>query len=273
MKSKPWIFICPSNRGIGYALTRHLLQTTTVPILATARPQHSADKVKASILEDLDNKEDIALRLSIVYADVTDEKSLSEAASRAADIFPPHKNHLRFAAAVPGILQPEKNLKQIDASVALEMFHVNTLGPMLLIKHFDGFLPTKSTDMQHSPEDDTVQLPDHATWLSIAARVGSTTDNRAGGWFSYRASKAGVISLAKSYDIFLKGRAGDKSISIAYHPGTVKTGLSKDFWSSTKKEKLFSPEYAAERLVSVATGLSLDQRGKCWGWEGEEIPP
>lgn len=271
--SKPWIFVSPSTRGIGYALTRHLLQKTSLPILATARLRHDLDDVKTSLLEGLPEKDGLAKRLSIVHADVTDDKSLSDAASRAAELFPSDKHHLRLACAVPGILNPEKNPSQIDADASLEQFRVNTVGPLLLIKHFDQFLPRRSTKLEQSPEGDEVKMPPHSVWLSMAARVGSISDNRAGGWFSYRASKAGVISLGKSYDIFLRGRSGDKAISIAYHPGTVKTDLSKDFWSSTKEDKLFSPGFAVDRLVSVATGMTLDGRGKCWDWDHKEIIP
>ncbi|RGP63477.1 hypothetical protein FSPOR_8619 [Fusarium sporotrichioides] len=271
--SKPWIFVSPSTRGIGYALTRHLLRKTSVPILATARLRHDPEDVKKSLLEGLPDKDGLAKRLSIVHADVTDDKSLSDAASRAAELFPTDKHHLRLACAVPGILRPEKNPGQIDADASLEQFRINTVGPLLLIKHFDQFLPRRSTKLEQSLESDEVKMPPHSVWLSMAARVGSISDNRAGGWFSYRASKAGVISLGKSYDIFLKGRSGDKAISIAYHPGTVKTDLSKDFWSSTKEGKLFSPEFAVGRLVSVATGMTLDGRGKCWDWDHKEILP
>ncbi|KAF5019903.1 hypothetical protein F66182_8065, partial [Fusarium sp. NRRL 66182] len=258
--SKPWIFISPSNRGIGYALTRHLLQKTSLPILATARLHHDPKDVKKSLLQDLPSNDTLAKRLFVVHADVTDDKSLQDAASQAADLFPLDRHHLRLACAIPGILRPEKKPSQIDAGASLEQLRVNTLGPLLLIKHFDQFLPTRATELQDSPGGDEVKMPSHATWLSMAARVGSTSDNQAGGWFSYRASKAGVISVGKSYDIYLKGRCGDKGISITYHPGTVKTDLSRDFWDRTREGKLFSPEYAVDRLVSVATGLGLDGR-------------
>ncbi|KAI1069803.1 hypothetical protein NW752_002179 [Fusarium irregulare] len=271
--SKPWIFISPSTRGIGYALTRHLLQKTSLPILATARLRHDPEDVKKSLLQGLPEKDALAKRLSIVHADVTDDKSLSDAASRAAEMFPTDKNHLRLACAIPGILRPEKNPSQIDADASLEQFRINTVGPLLLIKHFDQFLPRRTTKLEDSPESDQVKMPSHSVWLSMAARVGSISDNRAGGWFSYRATKAGVISIGKSYDIFLRGRSGDKAISISYHPGTVKTDLSKDFWSSTKEDKLFSPEFAADRLASVATGMALEGRGKCWDWDHKEIFP
>ena len=107
----------------------------------------------------------------------------------------------------------------------------------------------------------------------MSARVGSISDNSLGGWYSYRASKAAVNSIAKSVDIYLRQRCGEKAICMSLHPGTVKTGLSEDFWASTPKEKLFTPELAAEKLLEVVKGVGLEGRGKCWDWKGEEIPP
>lgn len=107
----------------------------------------------------------------------------------------------------------------------------------------------------------------------MAARVGSTRDNNLGGWYSYRASKAAVNSIAKSVDIYLRQRCGDKAMCVSLHPGTVKTGLSQEFWASTPKEKLFTPEFAAERLVEVVTNVGVEGRGKCWDYQGKEIPP
>ncbi len=79
--------------------------------------------------------------------------------------------------------------------------------------------------------------------------------------------------LAKSLDIYLKNRVGEKAMAVALHPGTVKTGLSEAFWASTPEEKLFSPEFAAERLCEVVKELGPEGRGKCWDWAGKEIPP
>ncbi|KAK0387938.1 hypothetical protein NLU13_4183 [Sarocladium strictum] len=271
--SSPWIFISPSSRGIGHALTRHLLRTTSLPILASTRSSDPAS-TKSSILEDLAQAEDLAPRLSIVQLDVTDETSVAAAADRARELFPAKTHHLRLACAIPGILTPEKNPKQVDVEKALQTFQVNTLGPLVLMKHFAEMLPRQATELAPSPKDDELRLPDsHAIWLSMAARVGSTTDNRAGGWYSYRASKAGVISLSKSLDRYLAARSGDKALAMAYHPGTVKTGLSEGFWNSVEEGKLFSTEYAAEKMANVLAGLEVGQRGKCWDWKNEEVPP
>lgn len=80
-------------------------------------------------------------------------------------------------------------------------------------------------------------------------------------------------SIAKSVDIYLKQRSGEKAMCVSLHPGTVKTGLSEEFWASTPKENLFTPEFAAEKLIEVVNGVGVKGRGKCWDWKGEEIPP
>lgn len=169
---------------------------------------------------------------------------------------------------LPGLLFPEKSPQQINYDDALLTFRTNTLGPMLFLKHFSAFLPRKSTIIAQSST-----LPDSAVWATMSARVGSITDNHLGGWYSYRASKAAVNQITKTFDNHLRTAAADKAIAIALHPGTVKTGLSKDFWANVKDEKLFSPDFAAQRLVDVVRTMALEQRGKCWDWQGKEIPP
>lgn len=174
----------------------------------------------------------------------------------------------------------------------MRTFAVNTVGPMLMFKHFGGFLPQKGTEMNSSSssssssnsgiDDGAVHgegegqefiLPPHALWLNMAARVGSTSDNALGGWYSYRASKAGVISLTKGEDIWARMRAGDKAIVMAYHPGTVKTGLSEEFWKGVPDGRLFGVELAVRKMMGVVGGLGTERRGRCWDWKGGEILP
>ncbi|ROV94227.1 hypothetical protein VSDG_05666 [Cytospora chrysosperma] len=281
--SRPWILVCPSSRGIGHALTRHLLRTTTAPILATARRDPSA--VKELLLGGIGHGhgDDAAAqreRLTVVRADVTDEPTVEAASLEAARLFPRETHHLRLGFAIPGVLRAEKSPAQVDAADALMTYRVNALGPLLLMKWFGDFLPRKSTQFLEGDGDGDgdraggVRLPGHAVWMSMSARVGSTSDNRKGGWYSYRSSKAAVNSLVKSFDHQLVSRCGDKAMALAYHPGTVKTDLSRDFWEGIPDEKLFTPEYAVERMVEVATGkVGLQGRGRCWDWKGEEILP
>ena len=80
--------------------------------------------------------------------------------------------------------------------------------------------------------------------------------------------------LTKTFDNLLEAcSTGENAMSVALHPGTVKTGLSEKFWGNVREEKLFSVEYAAEKLMEVVNGRTQDERGRCWDWKGEEVPP
>jgi hypothetical protein len=79
--------------------------------------------------------------------------------------------------------------------------------------------------------------------------------------------------LVKILNIFLQLQVGMKAMSVGLHPGTMKTDLSREFWKSTPKDKLFEPEFSAERLLGVLKGMVSSGRGKCWDWAGKEILP
>ena len=180
------------------------------------------------------------------------------------------------------MLRAEKAPDKVDATAARDTFLINALGPLLIAKHFVPFLPRRAAEFasDHGNEDegdgqDAVVAPDHATLALMSARVGSITDNRAGGWYSYRASKAAVTQLAKSLDIYLAARGGAKAMCVALHPGTVRTDLSRGYRNEAARGVL-DPEDSAARLVDVVRGLGSGEgegRGRCWDWEGKEVPP
>ncbi|KAK7969367.1 oxidoreductase [Apiospora saccharicola] len=287
--SKPWIFVSPANRGIGATLTRHLLRTTTLPIVATSRSTPPAAAKKA-LLADLslppssssssssssahDHGHHGHDRLTVLPLDVTSEPSIQKASDQAAALFP---------------RKGPRSPQQVSYDAALETFKVNTLGPLMLMKWFaDRFLPRKGTELllppappssassSSSPSQMLTLPPNHATWTTLSARLSSIADNTLGGWYSYRASKAGVNQLTKTFDLHLAGqRSQRKAMAIAYHPGTVRTDFTRDFWTHVPKEQLFGVDYAVERLVDVVVAQAQIElhRGKCWDWKGEEVLP
>jgi len=264
----PWILVTPSSRGIGHAITRHLLQTTKAPIVATARS--NLEEVRSSLLKDLQDVD--ANRLTMAKIDVLDESSIAEAAKQCEDLFPPKENHLHVAFAIPGMLHAEKSPEQIDADKALQTFQVNALGPLLLAKHFSRFLPSKSHSFDTKDSAYHNLAPSRATWACMTARVGSVTDNQLGGWYSYRASKAAVNQIVRTLDVHLRQRSSGKSVALGFHPGTVKTDLSRDFWAGIKDEKLFEKEWVAERLCGLVRDGKVE-RGRGWDYEGREVLP
>jgi NAD(P)-dependent dehydrogenase (short-subunit alcohol dehydrogenase family) len=143
---------------------------------------------------------------------------------------------------------------------------------MLMLKHFSSFLPKKNASVDAEAEE-MKGLPSISTTAVMSARVGSISDNRLGGWYSYRASKAGVNQVVKTFDNHLRTASGGNAVAVALHPGTVKTEFSKEFWGGVKKEKLFEKEWVAERLVDVVRQVGVEGRSKCWDWDGKEVPP
>jgi NAD(P)-dependent dehydrogenase (short-subunit alcohol dehydrogenase family) len=201
-----------------------------------------------------------------------DEETIADAAAACKSLFPTKSHQLQLAFIVPGILFPEKSPSQVNADDALLTFRTNTLGPLLMLKHFAPFLPKKGSGYTGS-ESEFEGLPEISTTAIMSARVGSISDNRLGGWYSYRASKAGINQIVKTFDNHLKTASAENAMAVALHPGTVRTGLSEEFWGSVKKEKLFDRDWVAERLIDVIRNVGVEGRGKCWDWDGKEVPP
>ncbi|KAH8730620.1 hypothetical protein GQ44DRAFT_768374 [Phaeosphaeriaceae sp. PMI808] len=263
----PWSLITPASRGIGFALAKRVLQTTNAPLVVTARDD--LDKTKEELLSGTNVEES---RLRVLKLDVLDESTIADVAAECKSRFDTASHQLQLAFIVPGILFPEKSPAQINADDALLTFRTNTLGPMLMLKHFSPFLPKKNASISED-KDEMKGLSTISTIVVMSARIGSIGDNRLGGWYSYRASKAGVNQLVKTFDNHLRTASGDKAMALSLHPGTVKTGLSKGFWGSVKKEKLFERDWVAERLIDVIQQVGVDGRGKCWDWDRKEVVP
>lgn len=151
-------------------------------------------------------------------------------------------------------LQPEKRIDSLDRQAALDVLETNTLMPMLWLQSLSSLFG-KSIE---------------ARVAVLSARVGSISDNQLGGWYSYRASKAALNMMLKTLSVEF-GRRFPKVKLLAYHPGTTKSELSAPFSTNVPAEKLFSSDYAAERLVTVLREQSLDQALSFVAWDGSPI--
>ena len=108
-------------------------------------------------------------------------------------------------------------------------------------------------------------------FAAISARVGSISDNRLGGWYGYRASKAALNQMIRSLSIEL-GRTRREAVCIGLHPGTVDTPLSEPFQGNVPEGALFTPADAASRLLTVIDGLTPDDTGNVFAWDGQRVP-
>ena len=150
---------------------------------------------------------------------------------------------------------PEKSIRSFDAEFLLENIRVNTLPTLTLAKSFAAAL-------KQSP------APLLAT---VSARVGSIEDNRLGGWYSYRISKAALNMALKTLSIEWK-HSHPRGCVAALHPGTNDTPLSKPFQSNVAADDLFDPAFTASMFVDLLARLKPSDSGRFWAWNGATLP-
>jgi len=196
-------------------------------------------------------------RVKNLYIDIEDEESIKDCIKNLSkDI----KFDLVFVAT--GILHndndifPEKSIRDISQSKLEKVLLVNTIGPALVGKYFIPYLRKDSKSI----------------FAFLSARVGSISDNKLGGWYSYRASKTALNQIIKNFSIEVR-RSNPNAIFIGLQPGTVKSFLSKPFEKNVRPGNLFTPEYSATKMLEVIDNLSLEDTGKIYAWDGEEIQP
>jgi len=146
---------------------------------------------------------------------------------------------------------PEKKLDDLNAEQLLELFKINAIGPALSIRHFSKLLDPKNSIL-----------------VTLSAKVGSIEDNRLGGWYSYRASKAALNMLIKTASIEW-ARTKPNTALIAMHPGTVNSGLSKPF----RGEQIGRPANdAVADMFQAIESLKKEDSGSFISYSGERLP-
>lgn len=152
-----------------------------------------------------------------------------------------------------GNIKPEKDWRMLESQSMSALFAINTIGPALVMKHF---APLLSKDRR-------------SIIAALSARVGSISDNQFGGWYSYRASKAALNQIIRTFSIELS-RKNKNAILLGLHPGTVSTNLSEPYQANAYER--FTPEQSAGYLLSVIDQADPSMTGKIYDWKGDIIP-
>lgn len=202
---------------------------------------------------------DIALSSDWSDVDVLDEASITRAAAKlgAVDLVVVASGvlHNRGRPVDSAAIEPEKSWRSIDPDMMGRVLAVNTIGPVLVAKHL---LPLFPRDRR-------------TVFAALSARVGSISDNRLGGWYSYRASKAALNQIIRTLSIEL-ARTHPQAICVGLHPGTVDTPLSRPFQAGVAQAKLVTPGAAASRLLDVIEQLTPHQTGRVLDAAGNVVP-
>ncbi|GAA0279955.1 SDR family oxidoreductase [Alteraurantiacibacter aestuarii] len=188
--------------------------------------------------------------------DLEDESTIAAAVQAMADD-PPD-----LVVVATGVLTladgtgPERSLKALDPATMQKVMLLNTIGPALIAKHV---LPLFPRDRK-------------CVFAALSAKVGSISDNRVGGWHSYRASKVALNMLIRNFAIEME-RTHPQAVIVGLHPGTVDTRLSQPFQSSLPAGQLTMRRDAARNLMRILEGLQPQDSGTLVGWDGEVIAP
>lgn len=150
-----------------------------------------------------------------------------------------------------GACGPEKSLRGLDPSAMQAQFALNALGPALVLKHATRLLARDR----------------RAVFVALSARVGSIGDNRAGGWYAYRAAKAALNQIIRTGAIEL-ARSHPHLACVVLHPGTVSTPLTARYLG---RHPAVTPDQAAQNLWAVIDRLGADDTGRFIDWAGKEV--
>lgn len=190
---------------------------------------------------------------SIDGLDITDEASVAAMAKslREAGESPDWILVATGALTVNGT-PPERAFRYLDPQVMARSYAINAIGPALLFKHLAPLLPRSRP----------------AVFAALSARLASVGDNGLGGWMSYRASKTALNQLLRCGSIEIR-RRWPQAVVAGLHPGTVETELSRPY---ARGRYTASSAESAAQLVAVLDGLTPEDTGSLFAYDGQRIP-
>jgi len=146
---------------------------------------------------------------------------------------------------------PEKRLADLAYPSLEAVFRTNVFGPALVLRHFAPLLDKPRSVL-----------------AVLSAKVGSIEDNRLGGWYAYRASKAALNMMLKTAAIELR-RTHPGAALVALHPGTVRSALSRPFRGDQIGRE---PGQAAAQMLAALDGVAPEASGAFVAYDGQRLP-
>jgi NAD(P)-dependent dehydrogenase (short-subunit alcohol dehydrogenase family) len=147
---------------------------------------------------------------------------------------------------------PEKSLAAIRDDVIAKAFQINAIGPLMVLRNFAPLLASGPS-----------------IYAKLSARVGSITDNRKGGWYSYRASKAALNMLLQTAAFELQRKNAELRV-VALQPGTVRSELSRPFTADVAN--LLEPAASVAGMLATLRELKSRPGAHFVDYRGNEVP-
>lgn len=232
-------------KGLGFEWCRQLAKGGYKVIL-TARDFEKAREAAANL-----NDQDL-----VVYPralEVTDEGQLAQLATWSAGMFGRIDLIVNNAGVNPKDYADKDKmakafyLDQLDAGEMLKVIHINSIAPLLVVKHFRGLLKKGQQPVV----------------LNISSWLASVNNLRFGGHYGYVGSKNLLNVLNKSMAFEIKR---DGIICLNVNPGWVKTDMG-----GQKAE--FTPEESVKLIIqNVLEKARLENSGSFVNYDGTPHP-
>jgi len=227
------ILITGANRGLGFEFASQYA-VAGERVFAACRSQATAEALRAL-------EKNAAGRLGIVEMDVTDLKSVRNAAAQLNEA---SIDVLINGAGISGA--QGQTTGKIDYKNLAQVLDVNTLGPMRVLESF----------IEH------IARSERKLVITITSAMGSLADNKAGGSIAYRSSKAAVNMAMRSAAIDLAPRG----IScVLLHPGWVRTDMGGP-------KAPLSPQESVKAMRQLIDILGPKNSGHFYGFDGRKYP-
>jgi len=226
------VLITGTNRGIGLEFVKQFLAREDT-VLATCRDMGSATELRQL-------KNDTS-KLHIFELDVSSQKSMEDLTlqltGHAIDIF------INNA----GVYGPrDSTFGKVSANEWAKVLQVNAKAPMILTQLLI----------------DNLRDGSDKKLLYITSKMGSIDDNKGGGSYVYRSSKAALNAVVKSISVDLR----DSGFSVAVlHPGWVQTDMGGP-------NALIDVTTSVSKMIDVIDNLNSHNSGSFFNYDGGIIP-
>ena len=236
------ILITGTNRGIGLELVRHYLVQDDTLIFASCRNPSQANELQALASQEPD-------RVHILQLDVINQASIEESVASVRQAVDGLDMLINNAGILPGgVDNRAKNIGTfglLEAEAMLNVFRVNSISPIMVTQAYA----------------DLLRNGNHARVINVSSDAGSITLRNKGCDYSYPSSKAALNMMSRCLAGDLRG---NNIIVISIHPGFIQTDMGGVNARLTLDEALPS-------LVQTIDGLTLDDSGQFFNWDGKHV--
>lgn len=226
------ILVTGANRGIGLEFVQQYLEIGA-QVIATYREVENSDAL-IRLSEERPTLDTFNLD---VASDESRKAFAAQLGPRPIDIF------INNA----GIYGPrDSNFGNVDEANWIPTLRINALAPLLLTQLI----------IENLRRGDSKKL------LYVTSKMGSIDDNKGGGSYVYRSSKAALNAVVKSISVDL---ASDGMRVGLLHPGWVRTDMGGP-------NALIDAETSVSGMIQVIDGLDDQSSGRFFNYNGDQIP-